>query len=169
MTGEFVAQLSNGNKVVLANWEHYAPTEHGQKLREKDWNESNSRQQLGFYDATTEYMRNAWAFRNMDTVYAKVGGGLRMKDPGLDLGIVVAILSSLYDRPLPEGAVFWGEVDLNGQIRPVSGHDVRLRQAANLGYGPVVHPKTGAGKNPPGWSRLGDVQRFLFGQPGGKG
>jgi DNA repair protein RadA/Sms len=102
-------------------------------------------------------------------VYAKVGGGLRMKDPGLDLGIVVAILSSLYDRPLPEGAVFWGEVDLNGQIRPVSGHDVRMRQAANLGYGPVVHPKTGAGKNPPGWSRLGDVQRFLFGQPGGKG
>lgn len=74
MTGEFVAQLSNGNKVVLANWEHYAPTEHGQKLREKDWTESNSRQQLGFYDATTEYMRNAWAFRNMDTVYAKVGG-----------------------------------------------------------------------------------------------
>ena len=64
-------------------------------------------------------------------VYAKVGGGLRMKDPGLDLGIVAAILSSLYDRPLPEGAVFWGEVDLNGQIRPVSGHEARERQAAN--------------------------------------
>ena len=97
-------------------------------------------------------------------VYAKVGGGLRMKDPGLDLGIVAAILSSFYDRSLPEGAVFWGEVDLNGQIRPVTGHDVRLRQAANLGYAPMVHPKTGArGK---GWSRLGDVQRMLFGQTG---
>lgn len=101
-------------------------------------------------------------------VYAKVGGGLRMKDPGLDLGIVVAILSSLYDLPLPEGAVFWGEVDLNGQIRPVSGHDVRLRQAGNLGYAPVVHPKTGKGANPPGWSRLGDVQRFVFGRAEGK-
>ena len=98
-------------------------------------------------------------------VYAKVGGGLRMKDPGLDLGIVVAILSSFYDRSLPEGAVFWGEVDLNGQIRPVSGHDVRLRQAANLGYAPMVHPKTGAqGK---GWSRIGDVQRLLFGNSEG--
>ncbi len=97
-------------------------------------------------------------------VYAKVGGGLRMKDPGLDLGIVAAILSSFYDRPLPEGAVFWGEVDLNGQIRPVTGHEVRLRQAANLGYAPMVHPKTGASGK--GWSRIGDVQRMLFGQPG---
>jgi DNA repair protein RadA/Sms len=97
-------------------------------------------------------------------VYAKVGGGLRMKDPGLDLGIVAAILSSFYDRPLPEGAVFWGEVDLNGQIRPVTGHDVRLRQAGNLGYAPMVHPKTGAkGK---GWTRISDVQKMLFGQPG---
>jgi DNA repair protein RadA/Sms len=99
-------------------------------------------------------------------VYAKVGGGLRMKDPGLDLGIVAAILSSLYDRPLPEGAVFWGEVDLNGQIRPVTGHEVRLRQAANLGYTPVVHPRTGARGE--GWSRIGDVQRMLFGDAGRK-
>lgn len=74
MTGEFTRELSNGNKVVLANWEHYEPTEHGQKLREKDWNQANSREQLGFYDATTEYMRNDWAFRNMETAYAKVGG-----------------------------------------------------------------------------------------------
>lgn len=96
-------------------------------------------------------------------VYAKVGGGLRMKDPGLDLGIVAAILSSFYDRPLPEGAVFWGEVDLNGQIRPVVGHDVRLRQAANLGYAPMVHPKVGVKER--GWSRISDVQRLLFGQP----
>lgn len=99
-------------------------------------------------------------------VYAKVGGGLRMKDPGLDLGIVAAILSSLYDRPLPEGAVFWGEVDLNGQIRPVTGHDVRLRQAANLGYAPMVHPRAG-GKGD-GWSRISDVQRMLFGEIGKK-
>jgi len=99
-------------------------------------------------------------------VYAKVGGGLRMKDPGLDLGIVAAILSSLYDRPLPEGAVFWGEVDLNGQIRPVTGHDVRLRQAANLGYAPMVHPRAGAKGD--GWSRISDVQRMLFGEMGKK-
>ncbi len=99
-------------------------------------------------------------------VYAKVGGGLRMKDPGLDLGIVAAILSSFYDRPLPEGAVFWGEVDLNGQIRPVTGHEVRLRQGANLGYAPMVHPRAGA--KGAGWSRISDVQRMLFGEAGKK-
>ena len=97
-------------------------------------------------------------------VYAKVGGGLRMKDPGLDLGIVAAILSSLYDRPLPEGAVFWGEVDLNGQIRPVSGHEARERQAANLGYAPLVHPR--GGDRSAGWSRLADVKTMLFEQGG---
>ena len=97
-------------------------------------------------------------------VYAKVGGGLRMKDPGLDLGIVAAILSSLYDRPLPEGAVFWGEVDLNGQIRPVSGHEARERQAANLGYAPLVHPR--GGDRSTGWSRLADVKTMLFEQGG---
>ena len=87
-----------------------------------------------------------------------------MKDPGLDLGIVAAILSSLYDRPLPEGAVFWGEVDLNGQIRPVSGHEARERQAANLGYAPLVHPR--GGDRSAGWSRLADVKTMLFEQGG---
>lgn len=55
-------------------------------------------------------------------------------------------------------------MDLNGQIRPVTGHEVRLRQAANLGYAPMVHPKSGAkGK---GWSSIVDVQKMLFGQSG---
>lgn len=95
-------------------------------------------------------------------VYAKVGGGLRMKDPGMDLGIVAALLSSLYDRPLSEGAVFWGEVDLNGQIRPVSGHEVRERQSVNLGYAPRIHPKISESKTA-GWGRLEDVRQMLFG------
>lgn len=79
-------------------------------------------------------------------VYAKVGGGLRMK-AGLDLGIVVAILSSFYDRPLPEGAVFWGEVDLNGQIRPVTGHEVRPpgRESGLCAYGPSQERSQGEG------------------------
>ncbi len=67
-------------------------------------------------------------------VYAKIGGGIRLQEPGMDLALVAALLSSLYDMPLPERAVFWGEVDLNGQIRPVSIHDARLLQATRLGY-----------------------------------
>jgi DNA repair protein RadA/Sms len=73
-------------------------------------------------------------------IYAKIGGGVKLVDPGLDLALVAAILSSFYDIPLPERAVLWGEVDLNGQIRPVQGQHIRLAQAGRLGYRPVLHP-----------------------------
>lgn len=87
-------------------------------------------------------------------LYAKTGGGLALRDPGLDLAVVAAVLSSFYDRPLPENAVFWGEVDLNGQIRPAPGHEVRLRQAKRLGY-QAVHADN--------CKTLQDMQRRLFG------
>jgi len=74
-------------------------------------------------------------------VYAKIGGGLRLEEPSLDLGVVAAVLSSFFDRPLPERAIFWGEVDLNGQVRPVAGEDLRLNQSRDLGYSPIVCPK----------------------------
>ena len=65
-------------------------------------------------------------------IYAKVGGGMKIQEPGMDLALVAAMLSSFYDVPLPERAVLWGEVDLNGQIRPVAAHDIRLSQARRL-------------------------------------
>jgi len=92
-------------------------------------------------------------------IYAKTGGGLKLTDPGLDLGLVAAVLSSYYDRPLPPRAVFWGEVDLSGRIRPVSGHEARLKQATRLGYEPIFHaPSEGRGV-----ATLKDFQRALFG------
>ncbi|WP_029898602.1 DNA repair protein RadA [Desulfohalovibrio reitneri] len=92
-------------------------------------------------------------------VYVKLGGGLKLAEPGLDLGLVASVLSSLYDVPLPEGAVFWGEVDLSGQIRPCAAHATRFKQAQRLGYGPIMHPGTGA----KGIRRLADFQSALFG------
>ena len=91
-------------------------------------------------------------------IYAKVGGGMRLQEPGLDLALVAAVLSSFYDIPLPERAVFWGEVDLNGQVRPVSGQDVRLRQAQRLGYEPLLYPASGKA----GVATIVDLQRRLF-------
>lgn len=76
-------------------------------------------------------------------VYAKLGAGLRLQEPGLDLGLAAAILSSFRDQALPRKAVFWGEVDLNGQVRPVLGQDLRLKQARSLGYKPIVCPAAG--------------------------
>ncbi len=74
-------------------------------------------------------------------IYAKVGGGMRLDDPGMDLALVAAVLSSFYDIALPERAVLWGEVDLNGQVRTVSAQDIRFAQASRLGYEPIFHPQ----------------------------
>jgi len=92
-------------------------------------------------------------------IYAKVGGGMRLQEPGLDLALVAALLSSFYDIPLPERCVLWGEVDLNGQIRPVSSHDIRFKQAQRLGYSPIICP--GDSKNR-GVATVADLQKILF-------
>ncbi len=93
-------------------------------------------------------------------IYAKVGGGLKLAEPGMDLALVAALLSSFYDIPLPERAVFWGEVDLNGQVRPVAGHTVRESQAKRLGYKPLIHPADGDSGY--GVRTLDEVQQALF-------
>lgn len=94
-------------------------------------------------------------------IYAKIGGGLKIQEPGMDLGLVVAVLSSFYDIPLPEKGVFWGEVDLNGQIRPVSAHDVRFKQASRLGYNPIFCP-TGKESCKCGVDTIMQLQQKLF-------
>ncbi len=96
-------------------------------------------------------------------IYSKLGGGLRLQDPGMDLAMVAAILSSFYDRPLPERSVFWGEVDLNGQVRPVAGQDVRLRQALRLGYAPICCRSEDERRGANNVDTLQALQRMLFG------
>ncbi len=92
-------------------------------------------------------------------IYAKIGGGMRLQEPGLDLALVAALLSSFYDIPLPERCALWGEVDLNGQVRPVSGQNIRMKQALKLGYSPVFCPES---PNHHGIATVSDLQRALF-------
>ncbi|MDL2266438.1 DNA repair protein RadA [Desulfovibrio sp. OttesenSCG-928-G15] len=106
------------------------------------------------------------SFAQVD-IYAKIGGGMRLMEPGMDAALVAALLSSYYDMPLPERAVFWGEVDLNGQLRPVAGHSVREAQALRLGYSPIVAPLIAGGKgeeakSSKGYGTLTAMQKALF-------
>ena len=66
-------------------------------------------------------------------VFVNVAGGLRLTEPAGDLAIAAAIASSVYDIPLPPGAVFIGELGLGGEIRAVSQSERRLAEAAQLG------------------------------------
>nr|MBP7899588.1 DNA repair protein RadA [Candidatus Syntrophosphaera sp.] len=71
-------------------------------------------------------------------VFINLAGGIRSTDPGLDLAILSAIISSLKDKPVPERSVFIGEVALNGEIRPVSQIEPRINEALKLGYERVI-------------------------------
>ena len=67
-------------------------------------------------------------------VFLNVTGGLRVDDPGLDLTVAAAILSSDQDLPINPKACFIGEIGLTGEIRPVSRIEQRIREAEKLGF-----------------------------------
>jgi DNA repair protein RadA/Sms len=78
-------------------------------------------------------------------VFVNVAGGGRVTEPAADLGIVVATASSYMDRAVPSDALVLGEVGLTGEVRAVSGVELRLREAAALGFRRAVVPRTNAG------------------------
>jgi DNA repair protein RadA/Sms len=80
-------------------------------------------------------------------VYANLAGGLSVTEPGLDLPLALALASSLRDRPLVPGTVAIGEVGLLGELRAVGGLERRLREAARLGFGRAVVPRS-RGRDP---------------------
>ncbi len=73
-------------------------------------------------------------------VFVNVVGGLRLEEPAADLGVLVAVASSFRDIPADTGTVLIGEVGLGGEIRGVGQLDVRLREAARLGFRQALVP-----------------------------
>ncbi|MCD7885398.1 MAG: DNA repair protein RadA [Lachnospiraceae bacterium] len=73
--------------------------------------------------------------------YVNIAGGIRMSEPALDLGIVLAIASSMQDRPIDEKTIAFGEVGLSGEVRSVSMSEQRVREAARLGFTTVILPE----------------------------
>jgi DNA repair protein RadA/Sms len=67
-------------------------------------------------------------------VYLNVAGGLKIGEPAADLAAAAALVSSFGGEPLPRDTVFFGEISLSGDIRPVSQAESRLKEAAKLGF-----------------------------------
>jgi len=72
-------------------------------------------------------------------------GGLKVFEPASDLGIILAIASSIKNKPIEKGIVAIGEVGLGGEVRPVYGIDSRLKEAEKLGLKLAVIPKKNLG------------------------
>ncbi|MDO4621450.1 MAG: DNA repair protein RadA [Eubacteriales bacterium] len=73
--------------------------------------------------------------------YINITGGVRMSEPAVDLGIIVALLSSKADKPVPSDMVVFGEVGLSGEIRSVAMAEQRVREAEKLGFSSVLLPR----------------------------
>lgn len=82
-------------------------------------------------------------------VFINVVGGLRIDEPAIDLGIVLAAISSLREQPIPSGTVVFGEVGLGGEVRAISQAQLRLGEAAKLGFQRCVMPERNLAKIEP--------------------
>jgi len=86
-------------------------------------------------------------------VFVNVVGGIRVQETAADLPVLLAVLSSFRDRPLPDKLVAFGEVGLSGEIRPVPNGEERLREAATHGFTRAIVPKANAHKR----AKIGDL------------
>src|SRR6476659_7534346 len=87
-------------------------------------------------------------------VFVNVVGGIRVQETAADLPVLLAVLSSFRDRPLPDKTVAFGEVGLSGEIRPVPNGEERLKEAATHGFRRAIVPKANAPKK----ARMGEME-----------
>ena len=73
--------------------------------------------------------------------YVNIAGGIRMNEPAVDLGIIMAVASSYKNRPVSEDTIVFGEVGLSGEVRAVTMPEQRVAEAKKLGFKVCVVPE----------------------------
>lgn len=73
--------------------------------------------------------------------YVNIAGGMKISEPAIDLGLIMAIVSSFKNRAIDERMIVFGEVGLSGEVRAVSMAQQRVQEAKKLGYETVVMPR----------------------------
>ena len=79
-------------------------------------------------------------------VYLNVAGGLRIGEPAADLAVAAALVSSMMEVPVPAEAVLFGEISLSGEVRGVAQAELRLKEAAKLGFTKALTPPVRKGR-----------------------
>ena len=93
-------------------------------------------------------------------VFVNVVGGVRVSETAADLPVLLAVLSSFRDKPLPTDLIVFGEVGLAGEIRPVPNGQERLREAAKLGFKQAIVPAANSPKGNIDGLKIFPVMRF---------
>lgn len=89
-------------------------------------------------------------------VYVNITGGVRVDDPGVDLAVAVAVVSSFRNLAIDQNTVIMGEVGLGGEVRAVGNTERRIKEAKKLGFSQVIVPKANlTGCQVPGVSVIG--------------
>ncbi|HEY9518714.1 MAG TPA: DNA repair protein RadA [Gemmatimonadales bacterium] len=92
--------------------------------------------------------RGGTSFAQLD-VFVQVTAGVKLREPGADLAVAAALLSSLHNRATPPDSIYLGEIGLGGEIRPVGGVERRLVEAGRLGFRQAFgSPRQGAPAGP---------------------
>ncbi len=128
--GSAVTALMEGTRPVLVEVQALAaPSGYGTPQRVATGLDPK---RLAVILAVLERRANA-SFATRD-VFVQVTAGVRLTEPSADLAVAAALLSSMHDRPAPANALFVGELGLGGEVRPASGIERRLAEAARLGF-----------------------------------
>src|SRR5690606_17229733 len=93
-------------------------------------------------------------------VFVNAVGGVRITEPASDLAVLMAVVSSLKDKPLPKKLVVFGEVGLAGEVRPVQRGQERLKEAAKLGFTHALVPQANQPRQPIAGLKIIAVRRI---------
>lgn len=75
-------------------------------------------------------------------IFLNIAGGIRIDEPGLDLGVICALAASMWEKPISSTTVVCGEVGLAGEVRAIGQVDLRIREAERLGFTRCIIPKS---------------------------
>jgi DNA repair protein RadA/Sms len=138
--GSAVAAVLNGTRTVLVEVQALvAPAGYGTPRRTALGIDSN---RVALLAAVLE-KKVGMEILSCD-IFVNVAGGLSLDDPAADLAAVAALSSSFRDRPLPPRTLVLGEVGLAGEVRAVSQPEIRLAEAARLGFERAILPAANA-------------------------
>lgn len=130
MAGSAVTALMEGTRPVLVEVQALAaPSGYGTPQRVATGLDPR---RLAVLLAVLE-RRGGASFAQLD-VFVQASAGVRIAEPGADLAVAAALLSSLHNRPTPADALYLGEIGLGGEVRPIAGLDRRLGEASRLGF-----------------------------------